>query len=131
MLQFINDNGVLFSGVFSIVATLITAIVAIIIDNRKSKKDTVNTMRKELEKVKAELEVYTSVTEQEKCIDKSTGSIYVETLSDGNTRNICGYCWENNRTKIPLIMDTYYSENKRRAVIYGRCGSCNASCYEE
>ena len=131
MLQFINENGVLFSGIFAIIAALISALVAIIIDNRKNKKDSIAAMRKELEKTKAELEAYTSIAEQEKYIDKSTGSIYVETLPNGKTRKICGYCWENNHTKMPLITDSYYDEEERKRVVYGKCGSCKASCYEE
>ena len=131
MLKFINDNGVLFSGIFGIITALITAMIAIIVDKRKSKNDTINSLRKELEKTKEELEIYTSITEQERCIDKSTGSIYIETLPDLKTRKICGYCWENKRAKMPLIMGSYYNEEEHKTVVYGKCGSCKSSCYEE
>lgn len=131
MLQFINDNGVLFSGIFGLITALITAIFAFIIDKQKSKKDTINSLKKELEKVKSELNMYQSLEEQEKCIDKSTGSIYIETLPNGTKRSICGYCWESKHAKMPLIMDPYYSEVLKKTVIYGQCGSCKASCYEE
>lgn len=131
MLDFINNNGVLFSGIFSIIAALITAIVAIIKDNKKNKQDTIKSLRKELDETKEKLATYTSIEQQEKNIDKTTGSIYVETMPDGKKRNICGYCWENNHTKIPLVMNSYYSEEEYRTVFYGNCGVCKAACYDE
>ena len=131
MLEFINNNGVLFSGIFGLVTALLTAIIAIIIDKRKAKNDTEKSLKKELVEIRAELEKYTSVERQEERIDKTTGAIYVETLPNGNKRNICGYCWEAKRTKMPLNMDSYYSEDERKMVIRGICGSCRTTCYDE
>lgn len=130
MLEFINNNGVLFSGIFGLVTALVTAIIAILVDKRKAKNDTVKSLKKELADTRAELEKYTSVEVQEERIDKTTGSIYVETLPNGNKRSICGYCWENHHTKMPLIMGSYYSEEERRKVTHGTCGSCKAACFD-
>lgn len=131
MLEFINNNGVLFSGVFGLVTALITAIVAIIVDKRKAKNDTVQHLKQELIDLKAELEKYTSIEKQEQNIDKSTGAIYVETLPSGSKRNICGYCWESNRTKMPLNMSNYCDEDEGKMIIRGICGACKARCYDE
>ena len=131
MLEFINNNGVLFSGVFGLVTALATAIIAIIVDKRKAKNDTVNSLKKELAETKAELEKYTLIERQEELIDKSTGAIYVETLPNGSKRNICGYCWESKRSKMPLTMASYYDDDDGKLVVRGICGSCNARCYDE
>ena len=131
MLEFINNNGVLFSGVFGLVTALATAIIAIIVDKRKAKNDTVNSLKKELAETKAELEKYTLIERQEELIDKSTGAIYVETLPNGSKRNICGYCWESKRSKMPLTMASYYDDDDGKWVVRGICGSCNARCYDE
>lgn len=130
MLDFINNNGVLFSGIFGLVTALVTAIIAILVDKRKAKNDTVKSLKKELAETKAELEKYTTIEKMEQNIDKSMGAIYTETMSNGNKRNICGYCWEQKHVKIPLVMEEYYSENEHRTVLCGRCASCNANCYD-
>ena len=137
-LDFVNSNGTLCTIVGSIITALISAIVAIVIDNKKSKVDSVRTLKKELSETKQKLvdaqaivDNYVSIEKSEASIDKSTGAIYVETLSNGNKRNICGYCWENKRVKIPLIMDSYYSEACRQNVYYGHCASCKTDCYDE
>ena len=134
ILEFINGNGVLCSGIFglftTIVSILATALVRNAIEKKKAQKDTVAKLQKELHEVKKELEKYTSIEAQEQTIDKTTGSIYVETLPNGTKRNICGYCWENHHTKMPLIMGSYDSEEEHRKVTYGNCGSCKATCYD-
>ncbi len=81
--------------------------------------------------MKEKLNKYIIIEEQEKSIEKKTGSIYVEILLDGSKRNICGYCWERERVKMPLVIGQYYSEEERRVVKYGTCGNCKASCYDQ
>lgn len=138
MLDFINNNGTLCTIIGSIITALIAAIVAIVIDQKKNKLDTVSGLRKEianleqeLEKCKEELDNYRSIENAEKNIDKSTGSIYVETMLNGQKRSICGYCWENKHTKMPLTMGSYYSDNEWRKVTYGDCGNCKVRCYDK
>ena len=138
ILGFINSNGTLSTILGSIITALISAIVAIVIDNKKSKVDSVRTLKTELAETKQKLEElqavvnnYRSIEKAETNIDKSTGAIYVETLPNGSKRNICGYCWESKRTKIPLTMASYYDDEDGKWVIRGICGSCNARCYDE
>ena len=138
MLDFINNNGVLFGGICSIITALIAAIVALVIDSRKNKKDTIasmkkeiNSLKEELDRTKTELNEYKSIEHQEISIDKTHGSIYLETLPNGGQRKICGYCWENKHKKMPLVLDTYYSSTENRIVTTGDCGSCKTTCYKE
>ena len=77
MLEFINNNPVLSTGVFSILSALITAIVALIIDNRKSKMDSIRILKnevaaakKELSEVQEKLAQYKSIERLEENIDK-------------------------------------------------------------
>lgn len=138
MLDFINSNGVLFSGIFSIIVALISVLVSVMKDNKRNRADTIRSLRKELEGVKADLEKANaellnskSIENAEKNIDKSHGSIYYEKLADGKSRTICGFCWENKRAKMPLTMDRYYDDDSRKYVLRGYCFSCNANCYDK
>ena len=124
MLDFINSNGVLFSGIFSIIVALISVLVSVMKDNKRNRADTIRSLRKELEGVKADLEKANaellnskSIENAEKNIDKSHGSIYYEKLADGKSRTICGFCWENKRAKMPLTMDRYYDDDSRKYVL--------------
>ena len=142
MLEFINSNGVLFSGVFGIIATLITSIFAIIIDNKKSKQDTIrvlkkelNVTKKELDDCKAEIDKYKKTIDQyekfqkdENNIDKTEASIYKETLPNGRIRNICGFCWEKEHIKIPINIEKYYEEYTRHYYYDGYCNACKSHC---
>lgn len=144
ILGFVNSNGTLCTILGSIITALIAAIVAIIIDNRKNKVDSVRTLKKELTETKNKLEIaqqeladarsvvenYRNIEKEEANIDKTTGAIYVEILPNGNKRSICGYCWEKEHTKMPLIMGSYYSEEERRTVTHGSCGACKTTCYD-
>lgn len=94
MLQFINDNGVLFSGIFTVVTAPITAITSMIVNSKRSKHESIKKLQEQLDEEKKKLNKYIMIEEQEKFIEKKTGSIYVEILPDGSKRNICGYCWE-------------------------------------
>ena len=131
VLEFINNNGVLFSFIFGIISFLFSTIITSVVEKRKQRNDTVKSLQRELEETKAELEKYTSVENQEKNIDKTHAALYIETLPDGQKRNICGYCWESKRAKMPLMMEKYYSEESHRYVSRGYCFSCNANCYDE
>ena len=144
ILGFVNSNGTLCTILGSIITALISAIVAIVIDNRKSKVDSVRTLKKELAeaklgledarqklvKVQAVVDNYRSIEKEESSIDKSTGAIYVETLLNGSKRNICGYCWEKERVKLPIVVDLCYDEYEKRRYYRGICEVCNASCIE-
>lgn len=130
MLEFINNNGVLFSGVFGILTALITSIVAIIIDKRKAKNDTLKSLMKELDDTKKELSHYISNENAEKSIDKGIGSIYTEKLPNGGERDICGYCWEKEHIKIPIIVELRQDEYTYQQYYIGSCRSCKTQCIE-
>ena len=132
MLEFVKENGVLCTIISSAFFGIIGFLIKSFIENRKSKKDTIKSLKKELAEVKEKLKKYTSIEQQEKFIEKkASGAIYVETMPNGNKRNICGYCWENNHTKMPLMMNSYYDDEERKTVVMGNCGSCKATCYDE
>lgn len=131
VLKFINNNGVLFTGVFSIICIM----VPYIIDAKKNKVETIRSLKKELSdkieelnKAKKELEDVISIERAEKSIDKRKGSIYVESLSNSGKRAICGFCWENEHKKIPITVDKYYTANA--AYYSGKCNNCGNTCEE-
>ncbi len=135
MLEFINNNGVLFSGIFSIICVLITIMVSVVKDNKNNKIETIRSLKKELSekteelnKVKKELEDTVSIERAEKNIDKRKGSIYVETLPNGGERAICGFCWENEHKKIPITVEISYGSNSK--YYYGHCNNCGKGCEE-
>lgn len=137
MLEFINNNGVLFSGIFSIIVVLISALVSVVRDHRKSKLDTVKSLRKELDKTreelnktKSELISARSIEEAEKSIDKTHGSIYYEKFVNGGERTICGFCWEKEHIKIPIVVDMCYEEYTKQTYYDGYCNSCKSHCIE-
>ena len=144
MLDFINNNGVLFSGLFSIVTALIAAIVSLVNSNRKNKLDTIQSLKKELAETKTELtetksklsslenEVsrYKALERDEENIDKSRGSIYSEKLPSGQLRSICGFCWERSHAKMPLTPEEYWDEDARRYSRSAYCWSCKSNCYD-
>lgn len=136
MLEFINNNGVLFSGIFSIIVALISVIVSIIKDNKKNRTDTIRTLRKDLASaqaelaiVRAELEQSQSIEHAEESIDKTHGAIYHEKFANGS-RTICGYCWEKEHIKIPIVVDLCYEEYTRQHYYSGYCRSCKEHCIE-
>ena len=144
LLGFVNSNGTLCTIIGSIITALISAIVAISIDNKKNKIDSIKSLKIELTETREKLEEtrqklseaqkiidnYTNIENVEKSVDKSHGAIYIETLPDGKTRSICGYCWENNRAKMPLMMSEYYDDDLCSYITRGYCFSCKANCYE-
>lgn len=136
MLEFVNSNGTFFTILGSIFTALISAIVAVLIDRRKYKVDSIRDLREELSKTKQELDEckciiqeYKSIENQEKNIDKRIGAIYSELMPDGTKRDICGYCWEKERIKIPISVDIRYDEYLL-PYYDGYCYSCKTHCYE-
>lgn len=134
-LEFINNNSVLCSGIFSLLCVLITIMVSVIKDNKNNKIETIRSLKKELSekteelnKVKKELEDTISIERAEKNIDKRKGSIYVETLPNGGQRAICGFCWENEHKKIPITVEKSY--NNSSGYYYGHCSNCGKRCEE-
>lgn len=137
MLEFINNNGVLFSGIFSIVGALITAVVAVVKENKANRKDTIASLHKEVAELKSQLATTEvklqdalSIEKAESLIDKTKGSIYYESFNNGGSRPICGFCWEKEHIKIPLNVNICYDEYTKEQYYSGRCSSCNCFCIE-
>ena len=137
MLSFINSNGVLFSGIFAIIVALISALVTIVVENRKNRGDTIKSLKEELRLTKQELEVTKialndaqSVEKAEKNIDKTHGSIYYERVADNKERTICGFCWEKEHIKIPIVVDICYEEYTKQSYYDGFCNSCKSHCID-
>lgn len=137
MLEFINNNGVLFSGIFSIVGALIAAVVAVVKENKANRKDTIASLHKEVAELKSQLATTEvklqdalSIEKAESLIDKTKGSIYYESFNNGGSRPICGFCWEKEHIKIPLNVNICYDEYTKERYYGGRCSSCNCYCIE-
>lgn len=137
MLEFINNNGVLFSGIFSIVGALIAAVVAVVKENKANRKDTIASLHKEVAELKSQLATTEvklqdalSIEKAESLIDKTKGSIYYESFNNGGSRPICGFCWEKEHIKIPLNVNICYDEYTKEQYYSGRCISCNCFCIE-
>ncbi len=137
MLEFINNNGVLFSGIFSIVGALIAAVVAVVKENKANRKDTIASLHKKVAELKSQLATTEvklqdalSIEKAESLIDKTKGSIYYESFNNGGSRPICGFCWEKEHIKIPLNVNICYDEYTKEQYYSGRCSSCNCFCIE-
>ena len=138
MLEFINSNGVLFSGICSIIVALISVIVSVWRDNKKNRTDTIRSLRKELDETKEELEKtnakileLSSVEKKERNIDKTHGSIYYENYEDGGSRTICGYCWEMEHLTLPVVKSPTYDEYTNQEYYEAYCPYCKNHCREE
>lgn len=132
ILDFINNNGVL----FSFLGVLVTASVSVLIDRRKEKREDFKAaktqcenMKRELAEYKAKLDEYQSIERAETHIDKSLGSIYQEHMPDGTTRDICGYCWEKEHIKIPLVPRSYTSVLEGGTFKWYECRNCKEKHY--
>lgn len=129
LLGFINENGILFSGVFGLLAAIISPLVANVIQSHNDLKATIKALEKELEKAKVEIERYKSLECAEENIHKGTGSIYYESVPNGN-RSICGFCWETKRVKIPITVRTDVDLDTREHYRVGYCSVCKSHCTE-
>ena len=117
-LNWINSNPILFAGFCTIISALISAFATLRIERlRIERKKGTNDAAYELKKEKR-------IQEKERNIDKSYGTIYVETLSSRKKREICGFCWEKEHMTIPLY--TAYCTSDR--VIFDTCKNCDTYC---
>ena len=115
MLEFIDNNGVLFSGIFAVLAALATSLLNMIRDKQKIKDQRKSALEKDFKK-------------KERMIDKSEGSIYVENLADGKKRDICGFCWEKEHITIPVVKDLQYEEYTKQYYYSAYCNVCKTHC---
>jgi hypothetical protein len=97
-------------------------------EHKKDQKQTVESLRKELVSLQNEIDRYKMKEVSEELIDKSHGSIYYETFADGKTRTICGYCWEKEHLKIPVIPQLEHNGRTRLDEYWAVCSNCKNSC---
>ena len=136
MLTWITENPVIFAAICTVVGVIISSATAIHIERKKGlnkiivKMENKNTkLSEENLSLKEELEKFRSVEEREKTIDKSKGSAYLETLSNNQAREICGFCWETSKKTVPV--DTFPDDSdydRDPFHDYGRCKVCGTSC---
>lgn len=122
MLKFLNENsGEIITGIFGIVGIFISSILT----KRKYQSEERKSLRLENEKLKEELNQLKDITAIDKALDKTHGSIYYETMTDGSRRSLCAFCWEQSHKRIPLKIQD--SSNRSRNLI-GFCQVCKATC---
>lgn len=91
----------------------------------KSKENRLQTnkeLKAENEKLREKLLQIESIEEHEKLIDKSRGTIYFESLPNGKSRPICGFCWENTHSTVPVL------PRWERDECWAYCIECRNSC---
>lgn len=135
MLEFINNNEVLFSGLFGLLCALIAAAVTVIANFQKSKRESLKSLRAELATAKKEiselqekLHQYQNIETLEEKIDKTDGEIYKEYLSNGDTREICACCWESKHIRVPLLPKEVEEEDTHERYRRAWCQVCGACC---
>ena len=97
-------------------------------ENRKDQKQILKELNNEVEALGEELKRYKLLETNEESIDKSRGTIYVESLRNGGKREICGYCWEKDHIKIPVISSLEYDERTGGEEYWASCQNCKKSC---
>ncbi len=102
-------------------------------ENKKERAQTIKELKSENLTLREEIRTYRSIEKTEKSIDKSQGTIYFETLPGNKKRAICGYCWEKDHIKIPVIPRLDYDESARREIYIAFCQNCKICCsfYDE
>lgn len=126
VLDFINANGILFGGIFSIITALITAFATHVIEGKREKKETIKNLQNEVAKLKSDIKRFEDQEAADKAIDKSDGSLYVESMPNGSSRVICGFCWEEKSIRSPLVPTWYYGDHEEHQVC--TCSMCKRYC---
>ena len=136
MLNWITENPVIFAAICTVIGVIISSATAMHIERKRGLNKIILKMENENAKLleenqllKKELEKIRSVEEKEKTIDKSKGSVYIETLSNNQVREICGFCWETSKKTVPI--DTFPDDSDYGRDFfhdYGQCKVCKAYC---
>lgn len=94
-------------------------------EKKKDKQQSIKELKAEIKELQEALERYKKLEASEERIDKSQGTIYMEKLDSGNSRAICGYCWEREHVKIPVIPKLEYSSDTGRYEEWAQCQNCS------
>jgi len=97
-------------------------------ERKKEKGQSIKELRNEIKDLESELSRFKEAELSEKSIDKSQGTIYYEKFDDGKSRTICGFCWEKDHIKIPVIPHLEYDEDLRQDAYWARCQNCGKAC---
>lgn len=97
-------------------------------ETKKEKRQSIKELKKEIKVLEDELSQLKEIETLEKSIDKSEGTIYYEEINGGKIREICGYCWEKEHIKIPIIYLLEYDEYSRQSEYRARCQNCGKLC---
>lgn len=136
ILGFINSNGILMTFIGAVVVAVINAVSKRNSDKRLLKHESLKDLQAQLEKchdenarLKQEIEQLKRNNITEDTIDKTHGDLYIERLSDGTQRYICGHCWERDHVKNPLNVEMWpdISNIDRKS---GYCFHCNIRCFD-
>ncbi len=128
MREWINDN-------LSILVTLFLAVFGTggwlgfslnrHYERKKDRQQSMKELSAENKKLQEALERYKMLELSEEKIDKSQGTIYMEKLDSGNSRAICGFCWEREHIKIPVIPKLEYNNRTGRYEEWAYCQNCS------
>ena len=121
----IANSGIIITGIFGIIGSIIASITSIYVTKKKCQSDKNSFLQSENERMQKELNRLKDINSIDNTLDKTHGSIYYETMSNGSRRSLCGYCWEQSHKRIPL--KTFNSSNYPRSLI-GYCEVCKATC---
>lgn len=89
---------------------------------KESRQQTIKQLREQNEQLTKKLAQFENIQASEKTIDKSKGTIYLELLVNGKSRPICGYCWENEHKKLPVVPRIEQDE------WWAHCSNCGKYC---
>ena len=126
MLKFVNENGILFTGIISVITALIAAFATHIVEGKREKKESIKVLQEEVARLKSDLKRFEDQEAADRAVDKSDGSLYVESLPNGKSRVICGFCWEENHFKTPIVPEWYYGHQEQYEVC--KCPICERYC---
>ena len=94
----------------------------------KEKNQHIKKLEEKIKALEDNLSKFKSIETAEKNIDKSHGTIYYEKFPDGKSREICGYCWEKEHIKIPIISRLEYNETLHQSEYWAKCQNCGHNC---
>ena len=106
--------------------TPFTVFATHIIEVKREKKENIRKLQDEVAKLKSELKSYADQEAANRAIDKSDGSLYIEYLPNAKIRVICGFCWEERQTRIPLVPEWHHGYHEQYEVC--KCPMCGRYC---
>jgi hypothetical protein len=126
-MSFIKEYGTIIVAIFGAGGWL-GFVIKLVLDNRKDKKATIKSLQNELDAERVKNRELSSIAKKEKLIDKSRGSVYIETVGEEKTREICGFCWEKEHVTVPVIIESDWDDYRKETYYGGKCQACKSFC---